>query len=106
MIFLTKPQSSHQCESDEAIADKLFLEINNAMRKHSVFLDRQCLPSGKDWEVNFVEGLLHCRVALILLSESALKDLRPNMLLEASHICLFLGSGVKVETVANLFVSR
>ncbi|KAI9321102.1 hypothetical protein DFJ73DRAFT_315264 [Zopfochytrium polystomum] len=52
------------------------------------FLDVKCLSYGEDWEVNFVSGLFHSEVIVLLCSDSSMARMkaaheRPdNMLLE------------------------
>jgi TIR domain len=61
---------SYRVAADDGVAELLQARLQE--RNLSIFLDKQCLKHGEDWQIGFLNGLENSRFLFYLLSEKSL----------------------------------
>jgi hypothetical protein len=83
---------NYRARNNEETALALLFRLQTSTRKPVVFLDTVCLPTGQDWQTGYLSALQHSKVAVLLISEEGLENIREahltedNVLLEYEYI--------------------
>jgi len=72
---------SYRVKTDQKVAETLYFALKSKQtstdRTHGEmsFMDKYCLKEGKSWKEGFINGLIHSKVIILLISEGAIASI-------------------------------